>query len=292
METRRESVFAAGSSAGGSGENTMSSAGGSVVLGSGGSESGATLPLLGVYGVSCEYGGCPVLDEISFELQVGKILSVIGPNGSGKSTLLKSIAGLLPRLHGVVRYRGTDITQAQPSHRAKLIAYVGADFQVEFPLRAEEAVLLGRAGFSAPAFQQATPEDTLAVERAMERSLCKGLRDRYLHTLSGGERQLVSLARALAQGARILLLDESLSRMDLNHQQAIGKLLVSLARDEGYAIVLVSHDLNVAAEWADEALLLKLGKRVAHGPIRDVLTPENVQKLYPGAQPWASRFGV
>jgi iron complex transport system ATP-binding protein len=242
-----------------------------------------TPAVLGAYGMSCEYSGRRVLDEVSFELEVGKLMAVIGPNGSGKSTLLKSIAGLLPRAKGVVRHKGTDITRSPSRERARLIAYIGADLQVEFPLKAEEVVLMGRAGFTAPAFKQATTEDETAVRSAMERCLCIGLRGRDLHTLSGGEKQLVALARALAQGARILLLDESLSRMDLNHQQLIGKLLLRLAAEEGYAIVLVSHDLNLASEWADYALILKDGKRVAHGLLREVFTERNVQMLYPGA---------
>jgi iron complex transport system ATP-binding protein len=119
---------------------------------------------------------------------------------------------------------------------------------------------------------------------AMEQFHCWDWRDRDLQTLSGGERQLVSLARAFAQGARILFLDESLSQMDLHHQAHTGKLLKKMT-EQGYAVVLVSHDVNLAAEWADTALLLgpRGQGKIAHGPMREVLTEQNLKKLYPGA---------
>ena len=116
----------------------------------------------------------------------------------------------------------------------------------------------------------------------MVRCFCWALRDRDLHTLSGGERQLVALARALVQGAKVFLLDESLSRMDLHHQAAIGKLLTELAA-ESFSILLVSHDINIASEWARTALLMKGGRRIAHGPIRDVLNEKNIRALYPSS---------
>jgi iron complex transport system ATP-binding protein len=101
--------------------------------------------------------------------------------------------------------------------------------------------------------------------------------------LSGGERQLVALSRALVQGARVLFLDEALSRMDLHHQAAVGQLMVELAA-EGYAFILVSHDINIASEWARTALMLRRGTRIAYGPIREVLTQERVLELYPGSK--------
>jgi iron complex transport system ATP-binding protein len=183
---------------------------------------------------------------------------------------------------GVVRYRGQEILSETARTRARSVAYVPPDIRADFPLTAQEAVLLGRIPQSTALVRQATPEDRSAVQAAMERCFCWGLRHRDLHTLSGGERQLVTLARALAQGARVLLLDEALSRMDLNHQAAMGVRLRELA-SEGYAIVLVAHDFNLGCEWADSALLLKDGKKIGLGPVREVLTTEKLKELYPGA---------
>jgi iron complex transport system ATP-binding protein len=112
---------------------------------------------------------------------------------------------------------------------------------------------------------------------------CLEWRDRELASLSGGECQLVAVARVLAQGARILLLDEALSRMDLHHQAAIGRKHAGLCREQGYAVVLVAHDLNLASAWANAGLLLEHGRVLAHGPIAEVLNETSLARLYPGA---------
>ena len=126
-------------------------------------------------------------------------------------------------------------------------------------------------------------DDARATDEAMDRAGCASLRDRDLHTLSGGERQRVAIARALAQGAKILLLDESLSRMDLHHQAQMGAFLRSWALHEGGSVVLVSHDWNVATEWADQCLVLQKGRRIAGGPVKTTLSSELLEQLYPGA---------
>ena len=242
---------------------------------------------LGVYGLSYEYSGRKVLEDISFELEAGEILSLLGPNGSGKSTLLKAVAGML-RLDGrgstgQIRYQGQDLLAQPLAWRAQRVAYIGADLTAQFPMSAQQAVTLGRSCQGGSLLKLSTGEDRDAVEQAMRRCHCWELRERDLHTLSGGERQLVALARALAQGARVLLLDESLSRMDLNHQAAMGQLLTGLAA-QGFSVVLVSHDINIASEWARTALLLRQGTRLACGPIREVLTEANLRSLYPGSE--------
>jgi iron complex transport system ATP-binding protein len=241
-------------------------------------------PKLGVYGLSHRYGGRQVLSDVSFELASGEILSLLGPNGSGKSTLLKAVAGILASDGSTqVRYLGQDLRGLALTERARRIAYLGADVVAQFPMTAEQAVMLGRSCQGGSLLRLSSAADRAAVEQAMRRCRCWELRGRDLHTLSGGERQLVALARALVQGAQVLLLDESLSRMDLHHQAAVGQLLLELAA-QGYAIVLVSHDVNIASEWAHSALLLRQGERVAHGPIHEVLTEARVRELYPDAR--------
>ena len=237
---------------------------------------------LGVYGISFSVRGCPILDEVSFEAEKGQIIALFGPNGSGKTTLLKSIAGiqpLSPSLSGTVRLKEKDFLSLPASMRARQIAYIPADLRSEFPVTAQEAVLLGRIAFTN---ESETQRDDL-VRAAMERCFCWNLRDRVLHSLSGGERQLVALARALAQGAKVLLMDESLSKMDLNHQASVGRLLREL-RAEGHTIILVSHDVNLATEWADQILLLNLGKKIVFGPVKETLTPAALKTLYPDTE--------
>jgi iron complex transport system ATP-binding protein len=246
----------------------------------------STLRQLGAFGINYSYGGRQTLHDVSFELAKGEIMALLGPNGSGKSTLMKAVAGLLSMNRddcgGQVFYQGMNFFAGPARWRAMQVAYVAPDLRAEFPLTARQAVMLGRTCHGAGFFSSLTTEDRDAVDWAMEACLCWSLRDRDLHTLSGGERQLVNLARALAQGARVLFLDEALSRMDLNHQAAIGKLMRTLG-GKGWSVLLVSHDINVASEWADSCLLLRDGRSVGMGLMREVLTEEKIREIYPGA---------
>lgn len=242
-------------------------------------------PILGVYGLHYRYNELSALNELSFELDRQEILALLGPNGSGKSTLLKIIAGILPfrpslKEAGQIFYRGSNLFLRPLNERAQHIAYVSAELHSEFPLTVFDTVLMGRICHGATSFRDTRGIDRDATLWALEQCLCWSLRERDLSTLSGGERGLVALARALAQGARILLLDEALSKMDLNHQALIGKLLRKLCEERGISIIFVSHDLNLATEWSDRVLLLKKGKKFCWGPTQEVITTENIQSLY------------
>jgi iron complex transport system ATP-binding protein len=246
-------------------------------------------PALAVYGMDFRYPGAdaPAVRELSFELETGQCLALLGPNGCGKSTLLKLITGILPLrggdAGGQVKLLGADFLSQAVAARARQVAYVGYDLRAEFPLTAEEAVWLGRTVSGTGLLRHVNDRDRAAVHSAMERCLCLEFAGRDLFQLSGGQRQLVALARALAQGARILCLDESLSQMDLNHQAVIGKLLRQLCA-EGHSVILVSHDVNLASEWADTCLLMKAGAKIAQGPVAKTLTQETIRTLYPGAE--------
>lgn len=246
--------------------------------------------IFGVYGIRFWRKKAEILMDVSFELSEGSFTTLLGPNGSGKSTLMKIMSGIIPLGHhpagahgeGQIRYRGKDFLSAPLAWRARQVTYVGYDLKPEFPLTAFEAVMLGRTCQEFGLLQHITEEDRKQVKWAMEKCSCWNLRNRELHTLSGGERQLVSLARALAQGSKVLLLDESLSQMDLHHQSMVGKMLRSLTQ-EGMAILLVAHDVNLASEWAEDCLLLNKGRQVAFGKVEEVLTETKIQTLYPGA---------
>lgn len=256
--------------------------------------------LLGVYGITAQakhnqIGGQSnqkILDEVSFEVSRGEIMAVLGPNGAGKSTLLKIIGGIFQGIwqgfnhelsfSGQCRLNKLDLFSMEPRQRARWIAYVAADIYTEFPLTAHETVLLGRTPYASGLLRKISQEDHKVAKEAMERCFCWNLKDRDLHTLSGGERQLVACARAFAQQARILLLDESLSKMDLNHQAMIGGLLKAFTHEKKGAVLLVSHDINLVLGWADTALLLKKGKHIAYGTLKAALTERNLGTLYPG----------
>jgi iron complex transport system ATP-binding protein len=251
--------------------------------------------LLDGFGLRWSYGGRAdsgpgakvVLKDVTIELERGTVTALLGPNGSGKSTLLRALAGLLPLArngsNGIVRHRGTRLAELTSAERARAVAYVPSDLRAEFPVTALETVLMGRLCHAPGTLRKASLRDLDIARESMERCFCWGLRDRDLASLSGGERQLVAVARALAQQSRALLLDESLSRMDLNHQALIGRLLKGLAAED-YAILWVSHDVNLALEWSDHCFLLKGGERLAEGPLREQLTTARLRELYPGAE--------
>jgi len=233
---------------------------------------------LGIYCATVKTQSTVLVDDVSFEIERGNIVAIFGANGSGKTTLLKGIAGILPgtaKFSGSVRLDGRDFLSNASDFRARHIAYVPSDLRAEFPITAQEAVQLGH--ISGDSGKRGD------IETLMKRCFCWGLKTRLLHELSGGERQLVALARALAQGAKTILLDESLSKMDLNHQAQVGKLLLELKKD-AYTVLLVSHDVNLATEWADSILILKNGKKVAYGELNATLTAEVLTQIYPGAQ--------
>ncbi len=245
--------------------------------------------VLGAYGISFAWssyalGDALSLEEVSLELSRGEMVGLLGPNGSGKSTLMKILAGILslkrPGASGQVRYLGQNFLSMPWSHRARHVVYVPPDFRLEFPLSAEEVVLLGRTCQGGGFLRWRSPEDQKKVEWAMKLCLCWDFRKRRIDCLSDGQRQLVSLARALAQGGRVLLLDETLSRMDLSHQAAIARMLKSLIQ-EGWSILLVSHDVNLVARWADRVIFLKNGKQLFQGTVREAFTSENLKVLYP-----------
>ncbi len=212
----------------------------------------------------------------------GEMKCLLGPNGSGKSTLLRLLSGLiLPRsgrFSGQIRSKNRQLLDLTSRARAQVISYVGSEFNTEFPLTVEEAVALGRT------CSGGTPSDHLIqVEAALELCLCQDLRKRDLRALSGGQRQLAGLARGLAQSPEILLLDESLSKMDLDHQFRIAQMLKNWVSSKKSAILWVSHDLNLVSNWASSALWLQGGEKISEGPVSEMMSPKMLGRIYPSA---------
>jgi len=214
--------------------------------------------------VSFSYGDREVLRDVSFEARRGRLLAIIGPNGAGKSTLLKCIAGIL-RPRGEVRLDGIDLLTLSPKERARFVSYVPQASVPEFNFTIEEFVEMGTY------FTGGSVRDALQKVGFWER------RNESVLSLSGGEYQLVLLARALAQGGRVLLLDEPTSHLDINHALMIMELLKELKEEK--IVVAVLHDLNLALRYADNLLILKNGEKFWEGSVGR-LSPKILEEVY------------
>ena len=221
----------------------------------------------------------PVLKGLSFEVDAGRMLAVLGPNGSGKSTLLKVIVGILPPSGGSVLIDGCDLTSTSRREAARRIGYVAQESTVRFPLTAMEFVLQGRfaqgrlVGFE-------SDEDVREADRAMKLTETTVLASRIVSELSGGERQRVMLARALASRPKLLVLDEPVANLDISHQVKMLDLVSKLVANDGLSAVVVTHELNLAAEFATDVLLLKSGEAVAFGEPAAVLSEERLRNVF------------
>jgi iron complex transport system ATP-binding protein len=236
--------------------------------------------LLSVDRLTCGYGPEPVLNDITFSLQHGEFAGIIGPNGSGKTTLLRAVSGFLKPITGEVTLNGIPISAVKRKPRARTMATVTQNPEVTLPITVREYVLLGRT----PHWQglrllETRQDDDIALE-AMEMTGVAHLRERSLRELSGGERQLAGLAQALAQQPQVLLLDEITAHLDIGHQVAIMDLLKKLNGEMGLAILLVSHDLSLAAFFCERLLLLDKGELRLQGPPQVVLTEQLIGDVY------------
>jgi iron complex transport system ATP-binding protein len=226
------------------------------------------------------YGGNPVLRGISLEVRPGEVLGLSGPNGAGKSTLLKVLSGRFRPISGEVRVGGTAVRDLSDRERARRMAVMVQGPHLEFPFTVREFVGQGRYPHLGP-FRRPGPVDGMAVERALAETGLESLAESRMDRLSGGEAQRAWLARALCQEAGILLLDEPASALDVAHQAAFCGILRRLA-GEGRAVVIVLHDLNLAARLCDRLLLLGAGGIVAEGEPESVLRREVLGPVYGG----------
>ncbi|NES13343.1 ABC transporter ATP-binding protein [Micromonospora sp. PPF5-17] len=225
-----------------------------------------------------ELGGRPILAGVDLTVAVGEWVTVIGPNGAGKSTLLRAVGGLLAA-PGVVSLFGTPIRSLRRRDRARVVATVAQSPVVPAGMSVLDYVLLGRTPYIPPLGRESAA-DLAAVHEVLDRLDLMDFDRRELATLSGGERQRVFLARALAQGATLLLLDEPTSALDIGHQQEVLELVDQLRRAHGLTVLATMHDLSVAGEYADRLVLLADGRVAAAGPPQEVLTEELLSRHY------------
>ena len=235
----------------------------------------ATAPVLELEGVTARYDGTPALENVSFRVRRGDQVAVVGPNGAGKSTLFNIIAGILKPQQGVVRIAGSG-----PSDHI-CIGYVPQRNRIDwrFPVNVEDVVMMGRIG-KIGLLRRPGREDRQKVRDALAKVDMLSFAHRQIGELSGGQQQRVFLARALAQEAELLLLDEPLAGLDMPSQEAILRIL-SQMRADGITILVATHDLNQAAEKFDQMILLNR-RVIAYGPPSEVLTTENLARAYGG----------
>ncbi len=237
---------------------------------------GSADAVVDVRGVTVRYGDVLALDDATVRLGAGTVCGLVGMNGAGKSTLLKAVLGLVRPDTGTVRVAGGTPSGAR---RAGALAYVPQSEDVDwaFPLDVREVVMTGRYGFLGPT-RRPRAADRAAVSRALERVELADLADRQIGALSGGQRKRAFVARGLAQGARVLLLDEPFAGVDKRSEATITALLRELAA--GGATLLVStHDLHALGELCDEAVLLA-GQVLLHDRPAEVLRPENLARAF------------
>ena len=235
-------------------------------------------PALALEDVALRLGGRPVLDGATLALAPGEVLGLAGPNGAGKTTLFRVATGVLRPDRGRVRLAGASVASLSRRALARRVAVVPQDVTVPFPFSAGEVVLMGRAPHRrGPGFD--APEDVERARRCLAELGILDLADRSMLELSGGERQLVLVARALAQEPAVLLLDEPTAHLDLRHRAVVLERVAAFAADGGSALV-VSHDLVVAARHCQRLALMAGGRIAACGPPRDVITPELLRRVF------------
>ncbi|MDR5656557.1 heme ABC transporter ATP-binding protein [Halodesulfurarchaeum sp. HSR-GB] len=235
-------------------------------------------PIVDVTDVSVTLGSVQALDSVSLEVEQGEFLGVIGPNGAGKTTLLRTISGVLSPSGGTVTVDGQDITALPSKASSRLVAVVPQETSLAFDFTVREVVEMGRTPYRNRMTLESSADEEM-VTRALERTQTAAFADRDVGEVSGGERQRVLLARALAQDTPVLLLDEPTASLDINHQIRTLELVKSLV-EEGKTIMAPIHDLNLAAHYCDRLLLLADGKRTALGSPNEVLTESNLETAF------------
>ncbi|MQC27416.1 MAG: ABC transporter ATP-binding protein [Chloroflexi bacterium] len=235
--------------------------------------------LLTINAIQGGYKARPILHDVQFSLAPGQVVGLIGPNGSGKTTLIRAVSGVLPDIDGDFHLGKLDLQRIPSRQRARHLAVVPQSAMLPPVFTVWELVSLGRT----PHLNwlgQMGDHDHERIEWALEATQLSQFRDHPVGQLSGGEQQRVLLARALAQEAPVLLLDEPTAHLDIQHQATFLDLVRRMAIEQQLSVLIAIHDLNLAARYADELVLLAEGRVLATGSPKKVLTAENLQAAY------------
>ena len=234
--------------------------------------------LVAAQGLTVKLAGRLVLRDVSLSLSPGHLVALVGPNGAGKTTLLRALAGLVPA-SGVVHVRGDALSSLSLRERARRFAYLPQGHLVHWPLPVRDIVALGRYPHGATDPARLTAKDAEAVLRAMQAADVMDFSERRVTELSGGERSRVALARALAVEAPVILADEPVSSLDPRHQLDVMKTLRAVA-DKGALVIVVTHDLGLAARFADNVLVLSDGRLVSQGAPAEALAEQVMAEVF------------
>lgn len=229
--------------------------------------------------LGCAYGARFVLRELDLRLSADEFTVLVGPNGAGKSTLIHALLGFMPILEGEVSLFDRPLASYRRSELARLTAFVPQEtfFQFDYPVR--DIVLMGRYPYLG-LMQSWLPGDLDAVDKVLEQLGLSEFTDRFFSQLSGGEKQRVLIARALAQETSYIFLDETLSQLDINHQVEIMARLREIVHQSGKGILLISHNLNLGANFADKMVLLSRGRVLGSGSPEKMMQPQLLQELF------------
>jgi iron complex transport system ATP-binding protein len=236
------------------------------------------MTLLAASGLNASLGSRKVLHDITLSLAPGHLVALVGPNGAGKTTLLRALAGLIPS-DGEIRIGGDALSSLSLRERAKRFAYLPQGHLVHWPLPARDIVALGRYPHGATDPARLSPKDIEAVLRAMQAVDVTAFSDRRVTELSGGERSRVALARVLAVEAPVILADEPTASLDPRHQIDVMQKLRGVA-DTGVLVVVVTHDLGLAARFADHVLVLSEGRLTAQGAPAEALSEAVMAEVF------------
>jgi len=246
--------------------------------------------------IQCGYGNAFTLSDVSFTLQKGAFAGIIGPNGSGKSTLFKGIAGELPLQKGKIFLNSKNIHEMSLKERAQNIAVV-SQFVDSVDITVEEYVLMGRLPYRNKLNIFESKRDLAIARKYLKETGIFHKKDKTLNELSGGEKQLAGIAKALTQEPQVLLLDEPTSHLDITHQVQILDLIQRLCCEIGITVLMIIHDLNLAGEYCDYLIMMNQGKVFKKGNPHDVLTYQNIEDVYSTTvvsveNPWSKKPAI
>ncbi len=229
--------------------------------------------------LSFAIAGKQILQRICFSVSTGKRLFIVGPNGAGKTTLLRCLSRIITNWHGIIQVKDKNLKAYSQRNLAKILTYVPQVLPADIPFTVHQFVLMARYPHLSP-FSVVGPEDEKVVSCAMEMTQTACFAERVMATLSGGERQQVSIAAAMAQQAEIFLLDEPATYLDYKHQRDIHSLLAKINKTYGTTIVCVTHDLNSAVLSADTIIAIKEGKIVFEGESKEIMNEKTLEDIY------------
>ncbi len=224
-----------------------------------------------------KYDGKTVVDEVSFEIPKGKVISMIGPNGAGKSTVMGILSRLIARDSGLVKFDGTDISKWKSKELSKRLAILTQSNNIQMKLTVRELVAFGRFPYSGG---HLTPEDKEIINKAIGYMELEEFQDRFIDELSGGQRQRAYIAMVIAQDTEYVLLDEPTNNLDIYHATNMMKIVRRLCDELGKTVILVLHEINYAAFYSDYICAFTDGKIAKFGTVKEVMTKETLSDIY------------